>query len=90
MNTASNGLFQVGEDIFFAGWSSGFQTDRQARKNPGPFPFTDVYVYKYRFDEENSCLNPFKADMYDWSSNCHKVKGPNMEASGLYFRQNTV
>jgi len=62
MNTASNGLFQVGEDIFFAGWSSGFQTKRQARKNPGPTPLNDVYVYKYRFGEQNCCLSPHEAD----------------------------
>ena len=49
MNTAKNGLLWVGNDVYFAGWSYGFETDRQTLQKPIDSPDNDVYIYKYRF-----------------------------------------
>lgn len=84
MNTAKNGLLWVGNDVYFAGWSYGFETDRQTLQKPTDSPDNDVYIYKYRFGWENRCLRLFEADQRTMQRNTEYTSGSTVEKAGLY------
>ena len=47
MYSASQGLFHIGEDYYFAGWSYGFKTNYQNLVPDFINPKLDAYVYRY-------------------------------------------
>ena len=65
MFSSKNGIFWVGDDVYFAGKSYGFETSRQKLKKPITGSTTldyDAYVYKYRFGFPNKCLSVSEPD----------------------------
>ena len=56
MYGAKNGIFFVGDDIYFAGHSYGFKTQKQTLEKDSDALDYDAYIYKYRFDWGNDCL----------------------------------
>lgn len=56
MFAAKNGIFWVGDDIYFSGWSYGFSNERQSLVKDASSPDFDAYIYKYRFGWNNDCL----------------------------------
>lgn len=84
MNTAKNGILWVGDNIYFAGWSYGFETDRQTLQKDTESPDFDLYVYKYRFGWENRCLRLYEPDERTMQRNTEYTSGSQVEADGLY------
>ena len=84
MNTAKNGIMWIGDFVYFAGWSYGFETDRQTLQKTGDSPDNDLYVYKYRFGWENRCLRLFEPDERTMQRNTQFTSGTSVESQGLY------
>jgi hypothetical protein len=49
MYSASNGIFALNGDFFFAGWSAGFQTKLQINTYTTTLENQDAYLYRYKF-----------------------------------------
>lgn len=56
MYSASNGIFTLNGDFYFAGWSAGFQTQLQTKTYTTTLTNQDAYLYKYKF-EHSSAFN---------------------------------
>ena len=56
MFSADNNLFWKGDSIYFAGYSSSFETKLQQFKQEEADLNYDAYVYKYNFNAPNDCL----------------------------------
>ena len=84
MYTAKNGVFWVGDNIFFSGWSYGFETDRQTLSKAADKQDYDVYVYKYRFGYPNTCLRLFEGDSRAMTRNIEFIQGTQVKSMGYY------
>jgi len=84
MYAAKNGILWVGEDIFFAGKSYGFETTVQSLKKETTALDYDAYVYKYRFGESNSCLRISSGNKRTMQRNIVYTGGSTAESDGLF------
>lgn len=63
MYSASNGIFTLNNDYYFAGWSAGFQTTLQTKKYTASLTNSDAYLYKYKFDHSSAFDCIFEKDI---------------------------
>jgi len=84
MYTAKNGIFFIGDNMYFSGWSYGFETERQTLKKSTTSPDYDVYIYKYRFGQTNTCLRLFEAEYRTIQRNMEFTQSSQVESTGLY------
>jgi len=84
MYTAKNGVLFVGDNIYFSGWSYGFETNLQTLKKNATSPDYDAYVYKYRFGYPNTCLRMFEGNARALQRNADFTQGTEVKSKNLY------
>jgi hypothetical protein len=87
MFSSKNGIIWVGDEVYFAGKSYGFETTRQKLKKPITGSTTmdyDAYVYKYKFGFPNKCLRVTEPDTKTMSRNMVYTSGSEVDKKGLY------
>lgn len=52
MFAATQGLFSLGEELYFSGWSYGYYTQVQELVKDATSPDYDSFVYKYDFSKQ--------------------------------------
>ena len=84
MYASKNGILWQGDNIYFAGYSYGFDTANQRMEKDSDALEYDAYVYKYRFGYSNSCLFLNEPDEGVMKRNMEYTGGTEVEAAGLY------
>ena len=86
MYSAKNGVFWLGDDIFFAGQSYGFETQLQTLQKDRNNLEYDVYVYKFRFGADwwDDCLQINEVGTQVMERRMTYTSGFDVELDGLY------
>ena len=84
MITAKNGVLWVGDYVYFAGQSYGYETAMQQYTQTAGSEKYDAYVYQYRFGFENRCLRLTEADERTMSRNMEYTNGESVKSQNLY------
>jgi len=88
MYSANNGLFMVGEEHFFSGWSYGFSTRLQTLEKDTTNPDYDAYIYKYMFtrdtDQRSNCLYEQTITISDANKQLTKTSSSDLATQGIY------
>lgn len=84
MFSADNNLFWKGDNIYFAGYSSSFETKLQQYKQEEADLNYDAYVYKYNFNASNQCLITKETKMNSVLEISETKKRESLKADGLF------
>ena len=88
MWAANQGLFMVGGDHFFAGWSYGYATRLQTLVKDAAAPDYDAFIYKYLFttdtDQQSNCLYEQVVTISDAAKQLKKTSSSDIQNQGIY------
>ena len=85
MYSGKNSVFWVGDNIFFAGHSYGFKTNKQELVKDVDALDYDAFIYKYRFGWTNSCLTLYEAKKSSMNNNLESTyEDSEVKSQGLY------
>ena len=85
MYGAKNGIFWVGDDIYFAGHSYGYKTKVQELAKATDTQDYDAYIYKYRFGWSNDCLVLYEGKKSSMQNNFESTyEDSEVKSKGLY------